>query len=561
LTRIRRWLAGLAPKLTRAALFGVPLAALATFFAWEVPRISPITYRQTDALPIFLGLRALVSGNDPYALSVGAQAYRLTVGSPGLVSLDHAAQFSFHYPLPPALLYLPMSLFSSLEVAAFVARALTVGVYLAALLLLARRYAPDARPLTMAWLLFWGIAWWPFLAVILPIIQPTGIVVAALAFCLLAVGTRRWFWAGFALFFALLKPQDALPVLAVLIVWGALRAEARWRLLAGFGAIAVVPVALSFLWRPDWLLAWVDAIITLPAHIQKYYQNPLASLSQALGPAGVLVWLLAGALALAWLALVVWGALRPMKEARGLAAEGRAWRLRHEARLRGLGRRPHGVGTLHNNWPLGASGHEVGSADAPPRYRRWLRSQPAEWVAWRHAPGGESLGSADAAPEARAPGAPPIRQHGGWRSTQAWRLGGGFRRGLNCQLFSRARDPQWGMAVGSALGLALLPRTGGYEIAIGLIPWFYAWQWAGEIAQHWVRLLARGVLAALWLACGVLAYIDHGYASSVVFGVGLLLALGALMVIAPGMSTDIAEDEERLRASAPVAIPVPEPHL
>jgi hypothetical protein len=424
--RFPRWLAALAPALKKAALFGVPLAALAAFLAWEVPRISTITFRQTDALPIFLGLRVLVAGNDPYALSVGVQAYRLTVGTGGPVSINHAAQFSFHYPLPPALLYLPMSLFPSLEAAAFVARMLTVGVYLAALLLLARRFAPDARPLTMAWLLLWGMAWWPFLAVILPIIQPTGIVVAALAFCLLAVGARRWFWAGCALFFALLKPQDALPALVVLAIWGVLRAEARWRLLAGFGVIAVLPVVASFLWRPDWPVAWASALIALPAHIPAYYQNPLASLARALGVAGVLVWILAGALVIVWLALVAWGA--------------------HTAR----------------------------------------RPEASETA--RH-----------------------------------WRL------------LSRARDPQWGIAVGCALALALLPRTGGYEIAIGLIPWFYAWKWAGDAAPRPRRWLARGFLAVLWLACGALAYLDHGYGSGVAFGIGLLVALGGLMALAPAL--------------------------
>src|SRR5262249_38088121 len=159
----------------------------------------------------------------------------------------------------------------SLEAAAFISRALTVGVYLTALLCLARRYAPTARPLTMSALLLWGIVWWPFLAVILPIIQPTGIVVAALAVCLLAAGVGalaagagQWFWAGVALFFALLKPQDALPALVVLALWAVLRPEARWRLLTGFGAIAVVPVALSFFWRPDWLMAWAGALVALP---------------------------------------------------------------------------------------------------------------------------------------------------------------------------------------------------------------------------------------------------------------------------------------------------------
>ncbi len=446
--RFRRWLAALAPGMLRAALFGVPLAALSLFLAWEVPRISTITYRQTDALPIFLGLRALLAGHDPYALSVGAQAYRLTAGiSSGPVSVDHAAQFSFHYPLPPALLYLPVALLPSLEAAAFASRALTVFVYLAALLCLARRYASDARPLTISALLLWGIVWWPFLAVILPIIQPTGIVVAALAFCLLAAdaGARaagenagatagQWFWAGVALFFALLKPQDALPALVVLAIWAALRPEARWWLLAGFGAMAVMPVALSFFWRPDWLTAWASALIALPAHIPAYYLNPVAALAERLGPVGLLVWALAGALVVGWLALVVWGARNAHQPEAAIAA-------------------------------------------------------------------------------------------GRWK------------------LFSRARDPQWGIASGCALALALLPRTGGYEIALGLIPWFYAWQWAGEIDQRGQRWLARGALALLWLACGALAYSDHGYGSGVAFGLGLVVIFGALLVAAPALQAEGAAPE------------------
>ncbi len=440
--RFHRWPAALAPRLLHAALFGIPLVGLALFFAWEAPRISTITYRQTDALPIFLGLRALVEGRDPYALAVGADAYRLAVGAGGPVSIDHAAQFSFHYPLPPALLYLPMSLFPSLEAAAFVTRALTAGVYLAALLWLARRCASTVRPLTMAWLLLWGIAWWPFLAVIMPIIQPTGMVVAALAFCLLAVGARRWFWAGCALFFALLKPQDALPALAALAIWGALHAEARWRLLAGFGVVAVLPAALSFFWRPDWPAAWAGALLALPARIPSYYLNPLAALTQLPGAASILIWALAGALVVAWLALMIWGALR----ARPSAA------------------------------------------------------------------------------------ASTVRQRA---------------------MLSRARDPQWGIAAGCALALALLPHTGGYEITIGLIPWFYAWQWAGDIARRGWRALARGWLAALWMACGALAYLDHGYGSGVAFGVGLLLSFGALMLAAPEpQAGGTLEDKDGSQSSA-----------
>ncbi len=424
----RRWPAGLARRLTKAGVIGLSLAVFSCWLAWDVPRISPITGSQTDVLPVFLGLRALVAGHDPYADAVGVQAYHLTVGTTGPVSADHAAQFSFHYPLPPALLYLPFALFPSLEAATLVVRALTVWLYLLALLCLARRFAMTARPLALAGLLLWGIAWWPFLAVILPIVQPTGVVVAALVFCFLAAGAGRWFWAGFALFVALLKPQDALPALVVLAIWAALCAEARWRLLAGFFSAAVLPVGLAFIWRPDWLSHWLGALLALPAHVPAYYENPPAALMQALGAAGALVWLGSGALVIAWLALVTWGARPSLMPRLGLV-------------------------------------------------RRWA-----------------------------------VRSH--------------------------AYDPQWGIATGCALALALLPRTGGYELAIGLIPWFYAWQWASELAPSQKRFLARGLLLMFWLGCGLWAYADHGAISGVAFGLlllgWLLLALGGTSAALPG---------------------------
>ena len=179
-------------------------------------------------------------------------------------------------------------------------------------------------------------------------------------------------------------------------------------------------------------MAWASAIIALPAHIPAYYQNPVAALAQRFGVFGAVVWALAGALVIAWLALILWGALHAQ--------------------------------------------------------------QPEESVA-----------------------------AGRWR------------------LLSRARDPQWGIAAGCALALALLPRTGGYELAIGLLPWFYAWQWAGEIEQRPQRWLARGALAALWLACGALAYGDHGVGSGVAFGVGLLVIFAALMVAAPRHNSERVE--------------------
>jgi hypothetical protein len=404
-------------KAGKTAGIGLPILGLAGFLAWEVPRVSPITYRQTDLLPLYLGLRALVAGHDPYSLDVGAEAYQQTAGHAIGLTVDRAAQFGFHYPLPQALLYLPFSLFSSLELATLLLRAATVALYLTALLCLIRRYAWASSLLTRASILLWGLAWWPFLAVILPIVQPTGIVLAALAWCLLALGARRWFWAGFALFFALLKPQDALPAVVVLLLCGLLHKEARWRLVAGFCAAALLPVSLAFAWQPGWVGAWLAAVTTLPAHIPGYYQNPPAQLAAMLGGAGILVWVGVGGLALGWLALAF-----------------------------------KGISGLRGSAP----------------------SQPDREIF----PGQE-----------------------------------------------RIFFPEWAFGVGCALALLLLPRTGGYELALGLLPWLIAWQQAARIQPRRARWALQSALWLLWLACGLLSYSDHGQVSSIALGLGLVVVL------------------------------------
>jgi hypothetical protein len=405
----------------------VSILVLSFFLAWEVPRLSPITYRQTDLLPIYLGLHALVTGHDPYSLAVGAEAYRQTVGYSFGLTIDRAAQFGFHYPLAPALLYLPFSLFASLENATLLVRALTVALYLTALCCLIRRYAAASAPLAKGGMLFWGIGWWPFPVIILPMVQPSGVVFAALAFCLLAVRSGRWFWGGFACFVALLKPQDALPVLAVLAIYALLRAEARWRLLAGFAAAAALPVTAAFLWRPDWLGAWLEAVIALPPHIPGFYQNPPAALAAALGPVGVVVWIGVGVLVVGWLALVAWG--------------------------------------------------------------------------------------------------------------------------------SRTRDPQWGIAMSCALMVALGPRTGIWEMVIGLIPWFYTWEQAGGIRQQRTRHIAQAALWLLWLAAGFLTYAGYGLISGVGFGLGLVVALAVCAAEAgpaPLARPEMVQEETQLPGKHPV---------
>jgi len=92
----------------------------------------------------------------------------------------------------------------------------------------------------------------------------------------------------------------------------------------------------------------------------------------------------------------------------------------------------------------------------------------------------------------------------------------------------RSSDPQWAMAMGCALMVALAPRTGIWEMVIGLLPWFFAWHWASELEQKRWRRAAQALLWILWLAAGLMSYAGYGVLSNVAFGLGLTFALVAL---------------------------------
>jgi hypothetical protein len=298
--------ASVASQRLALVVLGATILALSGFLAWEVPRISRVTAAHTDFIETVYGLRAFEAGHDPYGDAVAAQVDRLMVGHPLPLPPGGHYEHPFLYVLPPALVYLPATWLPD-EAAIIAVRAVTVALYLVALILLIWRFAGALPAAVRGGLLLIALAWWPFLAVILPIVQQAGTVFAVVVLAALAAERGRWFWAGIACFIALLKPTESAPIVALLALW-ALRTPAATRpFLAGLLAVGLPASAAAFIVRPTWPLDWVRVLGALRAGHFDYNIDLVSTTATAMHVPVALAWAVAVVVALAW-ALFAWRA-------------------------------------------------------------------------------------------------------------------------------------------------------------------------------------------------------------------------------------------------------------
>jgi hypothetical protein len=254
----------------------VVILGLSGFLAWEVPRISQVTAAHTDFVETVYGLRAFVAGADPYGDAVAAHVDALMAGHAVSPPADGHYEHPFDYLLPPSLLYLPFIGLPD-ETAIIAARALTVALYLVAWLALVWRFGGKLPAAGRAALLLLGLAWWPFLSVILPIVQQAGTVFALIALATLAAERGRWGWAGAAAFVALVKPTESAPVVAMLALLAWRTRAARRPFLSGFLAIGLPTTLVAFARRPTWVTDWLRVLASLQAGHFAYEVNPLTT--------------------------------------------------------------------------------------------------------------------------------------------------------------------------------------------------------------------------------------------------------------------------------------------
>jgi hypothetical protein len=389
------------PRWGAVALLCVTMLVLSAFLAWEVPRISHVTAAHTDFIETLYGLRAFASGHDPYGAAVAAAVDRAMAGRDVPLPPGAHREHPFDYLLPPALLYLPASWLPD-EAAIIAVRALTAALYLTALAALIWRFASVLPTWAQGGLLFIGLAWWPFLAVILPIVQQAGTVFALLALAALAAERDDWLVAGLLSIPALLKPTESAPLVLVLALWAARAPAARQRYFLGLAALGGPLVVLAFVVRPTWPADWLRAVQDLRAAHFSYTLDPPGALASWLHLPAALVWTLV---------IAVWAA-----------------------------------------WAAGL---------------------------WR----------------AAAPGGPQ-------RASGLW----------------------WWLGLGAVLTLLLIPRTGTYDLVIGLFAWCVA-LWTATTRRTTGGRVAALALVALLVGTGLLAYRDHAAAEYYVWAIALAVAL------------------------------------
>jgi hypothetical protein len=389
------------PRWAAITLLCATVLVLSSFLAWEVPRISHVTAAHTDFIETLYGLRAFTAGQDPYGGPVAAAVDRTMAGHAVPLAPGARREHPFDYPLPPALLYLPTTWLPD-EAAIIAVRALTVALYLAALAALVWRFGGALPAWAQGGLLFVGLAWWPFLAVILPIVQQAGTVFALLVLATLCAERDEWLVAGLLSVPALLKPTASAPLVLALALWAVRSPAARRRYFAGLAALGMPLTAVATIVRPTWPADWLRAVLDLHA----------AHFSYTLDPPGILAGWLHLPVVLIWALVALVSAL----------------------------------------WAVGL-----------------------------------------------------------WRAAAPTRLAG-------------ASDLWWWMGLSAVLTLLLIPRTGTYDLVIGLIAWGVALRAATAQRTTGGRAAALA-LVALLVGTGLLAYRDHAALEYYVWAVALALAL------------------------------------
>jgi hypothetical protein len=293
-----------APQWIAVALLCATVLVLSSFLAWQVPRISHVDALHTDFTETLIALRGFVVGDDPYSNAVAIKMNRALDDNPPPPPPGGRYERTFNYLLPPALVYLPMLALDD-NSAIIAVRAITVAVYFAALALLVWRFG-SALPLwARGGLLLAGVGWWPFLAVILPIVQQAGTVFGMVVLAAWCVERNRWFSAGVLSFLALFKPTESIVLVTVLALWALRSSAPRARLFfAGLAAIGVPTSLLAFAVRPTWVLDWWGAVVALHlTHFSHEVDLPDA-LAGAMHLPPMVIWAAAAALSIGFVVML-----------------------------------------------------------------------------------------------------------------------------------------------------------------------------------------------------------------------------------------------------------------
>ncbi len=233
-----------------------------------------------DFLPRWVGARAwLVEGLSPYDPRVSLAAQQLIYGRPADASRGEDIAH-FVYPLPAMLFFAPFALMPFTLARAAWMTLLEIG--LAALASIGIRTAswPMGRRLIVPLTLF-SVLWYHGAR---SIIVGQFAVIEAVLMCgaLWAIGQGRDRLAGAMLALSIAKPQMAVLLVPLVILWGISvhrRALVGWTL-GGITALLIV----SWILLPGWPAAWLRQLIDYPSYTE--LGSPISILGGFLGSAG-----------------------------------------------------------------------------------------------------------------------------------------------------------------------------------------------------------------------------------------------------------------------------------
>jgi Glycosyltransferase family 87 len=217
--------------------------------------IHDMPFTKADIVPVWVGSRAVLAHQNPYAPEATREIQKLYYGRP-LTTRDPANRMTFAYPAHIALVLWPIAHLQLREAQiVFLCGGILIALGCIPLWLGAlgirvprRRMALLALLVAFSLPMLWGLR----------LQQPTILIAGLLAAACFLATRNRDVLAGVALALATIKPQFALPVLGWMMLWA--YTHHRLRLIASctIGTAALMAGSLYLL--PDWISQWRAAL-------------------------------------------------------------------------------------------------------------------------------------------------------------------------------------------------------------------------------------------------------------------------------------------------------------
>lgn len=248
-------------RLSKFFLVLIALAGLTLLLAFGIyTTLTSHVAGANDFLSRWAGARALfVRGENPYSDEVTREIQMQMYGRPAGPDED---QVAFAYPLYSAFVVAPLVGLPYAQAQALWMAFLMVGV-VAAVILLARDYGlggglrPELNPLALGLLVVGALCFYPAVRGVF-LGQFTLFVFLCLVLALAAIRAGRDVEAGVLLALATVKPQPALFLVPVLILWAA--RHRRWRIVQAAAFALALLVGIALLLVPTWLADFVDGV-------------------------------------------------------------------------------------------------------------------------------------------------------------------------------------------------------------------------------------------------------------------------------------------------------------